>query len=91
MDMFGRTVYDSLYTLNIRLPSSVGTMMRVGDLNTESNALSADVTFCHGAAPPFKAFAFVPVSADLTDTDKSTTYRFYHKSGKNARAFSKIM
>ena len=80
MYMLGRTLHDSFYTLNIRLPRSVGTMMRVGYLNTESNALSADVTFCHGAAPPLKR-----LTADVFG--KSTTYRFYHKSNENASAF----
>ena len=46
--MLGSSVNNSLYTLNIRLPHPVGTVMRVGDLNTESNTLSANFTLCHG-------------------------------------------
>ncbi len=47
MNVLGSTVNDSFYTLYIRLPGSVSTTMRVGNLNTESNALSANITLCH--------------------------------------------
>lgn len=47
MNVLGSTVNDSFYTLYIRLPGSVRTTMRVGNLNTESNALSANITLCH--------------------------------------------
>lgn len=48
------TVYDSLYTSNIGLPGSVGSSVRVRNLDTEGYTLSADFTFCHAVAPPFQ-------------------------------------
>ena len=44
--MLRSTVNDSFYTLYIRLPGSVGTTMRVGNLNTERNAHSANIALC---------------------------------------------
>ncbi len=49
MNMLGRTVNNSLYTLYIGLPRSVGTAVGMGNPYTESNALSANIAFCHGA------------------------------------------
>ena len=48
------TVNDSLYFLYVGLECSVGTSVRVGNLNTESDTLAADFAFCHGSAPPYK-------------------------------------
>ena len=48
-----RSVNDCLYTLYIWFPASVGTLMRVGNLNSEGDTFSADVAFCHRSAPPF--------------------------------------
>ena len=45
--MAGFAVDDRLYALNIRLPSSVGTSVRVRNLDSESNTFAADVAFCH--------------------------------------------
>lgn len=47
------SVNDCLYTLNIGLPSSVGTVMRMGNLDAESNTLSAKIALCHEVTPPF--------------------------------------
>lgn len=44
---FRGTIHNSLDTLDIGFPSAVGTSVRVGYLNTESDALSADITFSH--------------------------------------------
>ena len=41
------TVDDSLDTLNVGLPSTVGTTVGVGDLDTEGNALTAIITLSH--------------------------------------------
>ena len=41
------TVNNSFYALDVGLPSSVGTSMRVRDLNTESHTLAADIALCH--------------------------------------------
>ena len=46
------TIDNCLNTLHIGLPSLVGTSVRVGNLNTEGNALAAKITFSHLAAPP---------------------------------------
>ena len=47
IDVAGRTLHDRLDALDIGLPCTVGTTVRVRDLNTKSNALAADFAFCH--------------------------------------------
>ena len=42
-------VYNCLYLSDVRLPSAIGLSVRVRNLQTESNALTADFTFCHFA------------------------------------------
>ena len=41
------TVDNSLDTLDIGLPSTVGTSVGVGDLDTKGNALATIITLCH--------------------------------------------
>lgn len=48
IDTTGRTVHNSPYSLDVRLPSTVGATVRVRHLNPESNFFIADFTFCHG-------------------------------------------
>ena len=45
--MAGGTVDDSLHTLNIGLPGTIGAPMRVRNLDTESHALVAKLALCH--------------------------------------------
>lgn len=52
VDMAGSAVLDNFYSLYVRFPSSVGSSMRVRNLNSESYALSANFAFSHEAAPP---------------------------------------
>ena len=47
INMAGGTVHDCLHTLHIGLPCTIGTPMRVGDLNTERYALVAELALCH--------------------------------------------
>ena len=46
VDMAGRTIDDSFHALYVGLPHSVGTSVRVGDLNAERNTLAADIALC---------------------------------------------
>ena len=46
VDMTGRTIDDSFHALYVGLPHSVGTSVRVGDLNAERNTLAADIALC---------------------------------------------
>ena len=41
------TIDNCLNTLHIGLPCTIGTPMRVGDLNTERYTLIAELTLCH--------------------------------------------
>ena len=41
------TVNNSLNALDVGLPGSVGTSVRVGDLNTKGNALATIITLSH--------------------------------------------
>ena len=52
VNVLGRTVYHSLNSSYIGLPGPVGSSMRMGNLNAESNTLTADVALCHLSAPP---------------------------------------
>ena len=45
--MAGSSVNDSLNALNVGLPCTIGTSVGVGDLDTESHALAAIITFRH--------------------------------------------
>ena len=45
--MAGSTVDDRLDALDIGLPHSVGTSVGVGDLDTESHALAANIALSH--------------------------------------------
>ena len=45
--MAGRTVNDRLDALDIGLPGTVGTTVRVGNSDTESHTLVAKLALCH--------------------------------------------
>ena len=52
VDIAGSTFDQSLYTTYIRLPGSIGTTVRVGNLNTKGHTLIANIALCHFPAPP---------------------------------------
>ena len=56
VDVARSAIYNSLDALDIGFPCSVSTSVRVGNLDSEGNALSADITFCHQLTPPSTAF-----------------------------------
>jgi len=41
------TVNNRFYPFDVGLPCTVGTSMRMGDLNAERNTLAADIALCH--------------------------------------------
>ena len=45
--MAGRAIDDRLNTLDIGLPGTIGTTMRVGNLDTKGNALIAELALSH--------------------------------------------
>ena len=47
MDVAGSAIRNNLYTSDVGLPSSVGSSVRVGNSNTESNAFAANIAFSH--------------------------------------------
>ena len=47
-----RTVHNGLNTLYVGLPSSIGTSVGVGNLNTKGNTLATIITLSHFVAPP---------------------------------------
>ena len=47
VNMARSTVNDRLDTLDVGLPCTVGSSVRMGDLNTERNALAANIALCH--------------------------------------------
>ena len=48
VDVLGRAVDDGLDALHVGLPGTVGTSVRVADLDTEGNALVAEFALRHG-------------------------------------------
>ena len=66
-----RTVDNRLNSLNVWFPGSVGTPVRMRNLNTESDTLSADVAFSHVSAPPLTGYKVnVYILADSRDKSK---------------------
>ena len=58
--MAGSTVNDSLDALDVGLPCTVGTSVRVGNLNAEGHTLTAKITLSHLFAPPiWNHFKFI--------------------------------
>jgi hypothetical protein len=47
IDMAGRTIDDSLHALDVGLPGTIGTTVRVGNSDTERNTLVAKLALCH--------------------------------------------
>ena len=47
IDMAGRTIDDSLHALDVGLPGTIGTTVRVGNFDTERNTLVAKLALCH--------------------------------------------
>lgn len=47
VNMLGASVHDGLDALHIGLPCTVGSSVRMGDLNAERNALAANIALCH--------------------------------------------
>ena len=47
MDVAGSAIHNNLYTSDVGLPGSVGSSVRVRNLNTESNAFAANIAFSH--------------------------------------------
>jgi hypothetical protein len=47
MHLFVRAVYFNGDSLNIRIPDSVGSSMRMADVVAEMSALATDITFSH--------------------------------------------
>ena len=45
--MAGRIANNSLHALDVGLPHTIGTSVRVGNSDTESHALVAELTLCH--------------------------------------------
>ena len=52
VDITGRPVHYRFHSSHVGLPSSVRTSVRMRNLDTESNILATNITFCHESAPP---------------------------------------
>ena len=59
------TIDNSLDPLDIGLPSTIGTSVRVGNLDTEGHALAAKITLSHFIAPPIWIIIIVRLSQAL--------------------------
>jgi hypothetical protein len=47
--MSGGAIHNCLDTLHVGLPGTIGTTVRVGNLNAEGNALATEIAFSHFA------------------------------------------
>ena len=47
INVTGRPLHDRFHALDIGLPCTVGTTVRVRNLDTKRDALAADLAFCH--------------------------------------------
>ena len=56
--MAGSTIDNSLDTLHIGLPSTIGASVGVGNLDTKGNALTTIITLRHFVAPPIGQISF---------------------------------
>ena len=45
--VLGRAIDDCLHALDVGLPGAIGAAVGVGNLNSESDALTAEITFGH--------------------------------------------
>ena len=81
--MAGRTVDDRLHTLHIGLPGTIGTPMRVRDLNAESHALVAKLALCH----PLHLLAVAYFRAIRNGTGDMIT-ELFRKSKQNFQNYS---
>ena len=79
--MAGGTVDDCLHTLHVGLPGTIGTTMRVGDLNAESNALIAELALSHPLHLLAVAYfyAFFIGTADIITEKKMDCKNFFKK------------
>ena len=71
VDVARSTINNCLHTSYIWFPSSVRSSVRMRNLNTESNAFSADIAFSHVSAPPLsdiKEILFWGNSGILSDS-----------------------
>lgn len=91
IDMAGRTINDRLNALDIGLPRTVGTTVRVGNSDTESHTLVAKLALCH----PLHLLAVVKIKLahsqavdTITDTKAKCKSKFQKSS--NFLFFSRI-
>ncbi len=80
INVCGSAVNNSLNSLYVGLPGSVGSSVRVRYLNTESNTLSANFTFCHiGAHLLYTKFKLTDLSRQLKSNHMILEYyNTYH-------------
>ena len=83
INMAGRTVYDRLNALDIGLPRTIGTTVRVGNSDTESHTLVAKLALCH----PLHLLAVVKIKLahsqavdTITDIKANCKCKFRKKS-----------
>ena len=65
------SLHNRFYTLYVRLPCSVRASVRVRNLNTEGNTLSANFTFSHPTAPPYLSWHGRPLPKKSLQTNIS--------------------
>ena len=74
--MARRTINQSLHALDVGLPGTIGTTMRVGNLDTKGNALIAELALSH----PLHLLAVVTSCLLIVHKQKLS----YQKFGRNA-------
>ena len=76
------SVNNGSYLAHVRLPHSVGSTMGVGNVLSEDDALSANITLCHLKTPPVSAIRNIYFLLFF-----KTRIVLYHIVSKKARVF----
>ena len=83
--MTGSSFYNRFHTLYVRLPCSVRASVGVGNLDSESNTLSANFALCHRVTPPF--YNRYIVNVKIIPQVKSKCKCFFKKNQKKPKFF----
>jgi hypothetical protein len=86
--MAGSSVDDCLNSLYVRLPCSVGSSVRMRNLDTICDLLFAKLTFCHYNAPPLCATAENMLKESAFSAQTITTNTIISHSKQKCKLFS---
>ena len=78
VDVARCAVDNCLNALYVGFPSSVGSSVRMGNLDSERDVLTADIAFCHVSAPPYTTLN--KVNSNILSDSQGKCKLFFEKS-----------